>query len=339
MMGGKNPMYILIKVKVVRLISVFLFGVAVSACATTTPTPPPLTSITVQFDWFHSAQFAGFYAADQNGDYTREGLAVTFAEGGPAIDSIASVLDGKAQIGLVGGDVLIPVRAEGKPLRAVATILRRDPFVLFSLADSGITRPEDFVGKKILLYPLARPRLYTMIAEVGITPNEFTEVNTGSFTDLYIGDIDVANGFVTDEVLRAQQAGYEVNIIYPDDYGVHFYSSTVFATDTFLDAEPDVVTRFLKATFRGWTYAIENPTAVGSLVVKYKPDVDVAFETEKMVAMLPFVNTGEDHIGWMKQEVWEGMAQTLRDQGILTTPLDVNDIYTLKFIQQIYEGS
>ena len=29
----------------------------------------------------HSAQFAGFYAADQNGDYAAEGLAVTFIEG------------------------------------------------------------------------------------------------------------------------------------------------------------------------------------------------------------------------------------------------------------------
>ncbi len=327
-------MCIWIKDKVIRSVFTLLFLAAVSACGTTTP--PPLTPITVQFDWFHSAQFAGFYAAEQNGDYTNEGLAVTFIEGGPNIDSLASVLDSKAQFGLVGGDVLIPVRAEGKPLRAVATILRRDPFVFFSLADSGITRPEDFVGKKILLYPLARPRLYTMIAEVGIAPNEFTEVNTGDFTALYTGDIDVASGFMTGEVLRVQQAGYKVNIIYLDDYGVHFYSSTLFATDTFLDAEPDVVTRFLKATFRGWTYAIENPTAVEPLVVKYNPNADSTFETAKMVASLPFVNTGEDHIGWMKPEIWEGMAKTLREQGILTTPLDVTDVYTLKFIQQIY---
>lgn len=330
-------MSIWINTKVVRSVFTLLFWVAVSACGTTTP--PRLMPIALQLNWLHSAQFAGFYAADQNGDYAREGLSVTFIEGGPDTDSLAPVLDGTAQFGLAGGDLLIPARAAGKPLRAVATILRRDPFVFFSLADSGIVSPEEFVEKKILVRPRARPRLYTMLARVGVTPDQLTEISTGDFTALYTGDVDVATGFVTDQVLEAQQAGYQVNIIYLDDYGVHFYSDTLFATDTFLNANADVVTRFLKATFQGWTYVIENPTAVGSLVVKYNPDANSAFEVMKVTASLPFVNTGEDYIGWMKPEVWEGMAQTLREQGILTTPLDITDVYTLKFIQEIYEGS
>jgi hypothetical protein len=40
----------------------------------------------------------------------------------------------------------------------------------------------------------------------------------------------------------------------------------------------------------------------------------------------------------MKPEIWDGMERTLREQGILTTPLDAEDVYTMQFIQQIYEG-
>ena len=55
-----------------------------------------------------------------------------------------------------------------------------------------------------------------------------------------------------------------------------------------------------------------------------------------MVASVPYVNTGEDHIGWMKGNIWDGMLQTMRADGEVTTPLKVSDVYTMQFLQQIY---
>jgi NitT/TauT family transport system substrate-binding protein len=144
---------------------------AFSSCTPTSPTSPPIP-ITLQLTWTHSAQFAGFYAADQNGDYAAEGLTVTFIEGGPTVDRLTPVLNGTAQFGLAGGVQLILARAEGKPLRAVATILRRDPFAFFALADSGITRPEDFVGKTLWVPPQALPYLQAMMARVDVAPDQ-----------------------------------------------------------------------------------------------------------------------------------------------------------------------
>ena len=59
---------------------------ALSFDGNTAPTPPP-TPVTVQLSWTHQAEFAGFYAADQNGYYAEEGLAVAFVEGGPGVNS------------------------------------------------------------------------------------------------------------------------------------------------------------------------------------------------------------------------------------------------------------
>ena len=100
--------------------------------------------------------------------------------------------------------------------------------------------------------------------------------------------------------------------------------------------EPSLVERFLRATLKGWTYAIENPTAIGALAIKYRSDADVAHEIAFMTTSLPLINTGEDHIGWMKPEIWAGMEQTLREQGVLTATLDVTQVYTLQFLQAIY---
>jgi NitT/TauT family transport system substrate-binding protein len=319
------------------LLGMLLF--LISACASGVTSAPETTPVTLQMGTTHRASYAGFYAAEQNGNYAQEGLDVTFIEGTPDVDPALAVLDGTAHFGIAGASTLILAQADGQPLRALAMLLRRDPVVYFSLADSGITHLEDFVGKRVYVNVRGRARLYTMLARLGINPDEIIEVNSGDFTALYTGDIDVASGNITRDVLSAQQAGYSVNIIFPDNYGVHFYSTTLFATDDYITANSDVVMRFVRATLQGWTYVVENPQSVGPMVIQYNPEADSAFETASMVASLPYINTGEDYIGWMKPELWEGMAQTMRDEGVLTGPLDITDVYTMEFVQQIYGGA
>jgi NitT/TauT family transport system substrate-binding protein len=127
-----------------------------------------------------------------------------------------------------------------------------------------------------------------------------------------------------------------VNSIYPDDYGVHFYGDVIITTDELIKTNPDLVLRFLRASLKGWTYAVENPNNVSSMVVKVEPKAVIAVEDEKMLISLPLINTGEDHIGWMKADIWAGMEKTLREQKVLTGPLDSNQVYTPQFLDQIY---
>ena len=128
-----------------------------------------------------------------------------------------------------------------------------------------------------------------------------------------------------------------MNLIHPDDYGIHFYSDTLYTTENMIATNPDLVLRFLRATLKGWTFAVENPDKIALMVAAYNPNADFAHETSQMTASLPLINTGEDHIGWMKPETWAGMAQTLREQGVLTAPLDMSQVYALQFLEEIYK--
>ena len=134
-----------VKFKLALLI--FLF--ALSGCGPSGTTTPAITPVRVQLRWTHQAQFAGFYAADQRGYYAGEGLSVNFIEGGPTADIHQKVVDGTAQFGVAGADTLLMLRAQEKPLRAIATNYRRSPIIFFAKADSGIIRPKDFIGKTI----------------------------------------------------------------------------------------------------------------------------------------------------------------------------------------------
>jgi ABC-type nitrate/sulfonate/bicarbonate transport system substrate-binding protein len=142
--------------------------------------------------------------------------------------------------------------------------------------------------------------------------------------------------YLTNEVISARSAGYEINVIYPDDYGIHNYADTIVTTDEMIAANPDLVRRFLRATLRGWTFAVENPTAIAPMIRVYAPQADSTLETAKMTASIPLINTGEDTIGWMKAEIWSGMERIFYDQGVLTLPLDVTQVYTMQFLADIY---
>jgi len=317
---------------------VLSLALVLAACAPAATPTPTLTPITVQLSWLHQAEFSGFYVAEQQGYFAEEGLQVTFLEGGPEVDFIAPVASGVAQFGIAQPADVILARAAGQPVRSIGVIYRRSPIVFFALADSGIARPQDFVGKKIRSSTTVDQTLQAMMARVGIGPDQYQPVYLPSDVSLFAsGEAPVWAGFVNALALEVQRAGYQINFIYPDDYGIHFYGDVLITTDDLIAENPDLVRRFTRATLKGWTYAVEHPAEVGAMVVKYQPDGNADLETAKMVASLPLVNTGEDFIGWMKPEIWAGMERTLREQGVLTAPLDVTQVYTLRFVEEFYK--
>jgi len=302
-----------------------------------TAPPPPLTPITVQLSFTHQAEFAGLYAAEQQGFYAAEGLQVSFLEGGAEVDFLAPVIDGTAQFGVAQPADLILARAAGQRLRSVATIYRRSPVAFIALAETGITRPQDFAGKKIRSAKTLDLTLRAMTARVGLRPDQYETVYLPSDIALFAsGDVPVWGAFVNAFLITVQHAGYQVNAIYPDDYGIHFYGDALVTTDDLITKDPDLVLRFLRATLKGWSFAVENPAAIGAIVAAYNTELDPDLEIAKMAASIPLVNTGEDFIGWMKPETWAGMERTLREQGLLAAPLDVTQAYTLDFLKQIY---
>jgi NitT/TauT family transport system substrate-binding protein len=312
-------------------------ALCLSACKPAADSTPRLTPVTVQLSFTHQAEFAGFYAAEQQGYYAEEGIQVSFLEGGPEVDFVMPVVDGSAQFGVAQPADVILARSAGKPVRSIAVIYRRSPIVFFSLSDSGISRPQDFVGKQIRSTTTIDQTLRAMMSRVGIQPDQYEIVYRPSDVAQFAsGKIPVWSGFMNVFALEVQQAGYKINMIYPDDYGIHFYGDVLITTDDLIQSNPGLVQRFTRATLKGWTYVVENPATVGKIIMEYKPEADLNLEIEKMTASIPLVNTGEDFIGWMKPEVWAGMAQTLHEQGLLSAPLKVEDVYTLQFLKEIY---
>jgi len=310
-----------------------------AACGMPEVKVPP-DKIAVQLPWVHEALFGGFYGAEQQGFYSEEGLEVTFVPR-PSLgsDTIATVLDGTADFGLDYGAGLVISRAQGRPTVAIATIYRRHPLAFITLAESGLRRPQDLPGHTIrkLVPGSSATALVAMMTRLGLDPHSVEQVDVGyDLAPFFNGELDIWPGYLPNEPLTAREQGREVNLILPDDYGIHLYGDVLFASDQLIEDDPDLVLRFLRATLRGWQWAIENPEEAGALALKYDSTLDAAQQAAMMEASAPLVYTGEDDIGWMRAEVWEGIYDILEEQGLLDQPFDVHQAYTMEFLQQIY---
>ena len=116
------------------------------------------------------------------------------------------------------------------------------------------------------------------------------------------------------------------------------YSDTLITTDGLIAQQPDLILRFLRATLKGWRDVVEDyPTAV-DVILKYARLSDPVMQTAMMEAMLPLVHTGEDFIGWTKPEVWRETVNLMSNPGLLAAPVDVNQAYTLRFLEEIHKG-
>jgi ABC-type nitrate/sulfonate/bicarbonate transport system substrate-binding protein len=322
----------------VVVITVLLMSGVLVACTAFKPEPD---KVTVQLSWFHSVEFAGFYVADQKGYYADENLVVTLKPGGADVLPAQEVADGKADIGVTGGDQLLIARSQGLPLEAIAAIFRQSPVALMALADSGIKTPQDLVGKRIgVISPNYDNnndiQVLAMLRQAGIDQSKVELVVTEDYSvgSLTSGAMDVYSGFAMNEPVDARLRGIDVNLILPQDYGVSIYANVLFARQQTLDQRSDVVQRFVRATYKGYQYAIEHPDEAGDLALKYDNTLDVAFQRASMQAEIPLIDTGDVPIGTMDSPVWQNTNDILLQQGLIKSPVDLNTLFTNKFIEK-----
>lgn len=316
-----------------------LLPVLASGCAQDAPAPA-LQPTSVVLKWHHQTQFAGVYVADRKDFYRMQGLAVRIDEGSFKVSPIQRVVSGENDFGITSQTQFLIERAKGQPIVAVAAIYQKSPVGFFALAGTGISRPRDFRGKTVAYSPTHEIHFKALLKRAGLDLRQIRTAPYGyDLTPWYKGEVHVWAGYVMNQPVDARLAGYDVKIIFPDDYGVHTYDDVLFVSEKLLQQRPALIERFLRATLQGWRYAIEHPDEATELTLSVEPKL----VREKQLAMLrastPLIHTGQDPIGWMRAGIWHEAQELLLEQRLLPAPVDLSRAYTLQFLRGIYSGN
>lgn len=314
-----------------RLIGLALIVTAaatVVACGTAPLAPEArspdidLEPVTLQLRWFHQFQFAGYYAAIDQGYYRDAGFAVTLVEGDPSLypDPIAPVIDGRAQYGVSGRDLLVK-RAEGAPVVVLSSIFQHSPLALGVRSDRNISTPQDLVGKQLVMPLTVRTaEVQAVLAAEGVDVNDITIVGPPVVYPDYLFDAqnDGWSLYHTNEPFLLERAGILVNYIEPRTYGIDFYGDSLFTSEEEIRSHPARAERFRAASLRGWEYAMAHPNEIIDLIIRQyggqKTRAQLEFEAAKM---RDFILPDIVDLGHVNPERWQRIADVYAGLGMI----------------------
>lgn len=222
----------------------------------------------LQLHWRHQFEFAGFYAALEQGYYRQAGIELSIREYQPELDLVDEVLSQRASFGIWGSQ-LISERLRGRPIVLLANYFKRSPLVI--LSDAEIRLPSDLRGRRLMVpaSDIGTISYQIMFREFGLSQADLTLVPHSFSVDEFVrGEVDAMSAFLTDQPYAVRQAGKAFNVLDPNNYGAELYDVNLFTSAELAAAEPARVRAFLAASNRGWAYALEHPQELVELILE-----------------------------------------------------------------------
>lgn len=320
---------------------IFLFGIIMMLLLSTACTKNDGEEITAVLDWVPNTNHTGIYVASELGYFEEEGLAVDIiqpAEGGAA-DLIAA---GQAEFGFSYQEQVSYARTTKNPLpvKAIAAVIQHNTSGYASPVDRGIERPNDFEGKKYGGWgsPMEIATLKGVMATEDADFNQVDMVDLGSldFLTSVKEHVDFTWIFYGWDGISAEIKGVPINFIRLQDIdeNLDFYTPVIVASDDYLNENPEITRKFLRALSRGYEYAIENPEEAADLLLIKNPEIDRDLALASQAYLAKEYQGDAKKWGMMDQEIWENYGNWMYDQGLLENKLIVNEAFTNDFLPE-----
>ena len=276
-----------------------------------------LDQVSMQLKWKHQFQFAGYYAALEQGFYRDAGLDVSIREGGPDIDVTEAVATGKADFGVCSANVLRDWTA-GRRLVVLAVIFQHSPAIILVPRRADISNVSELRGRTLMDTP-GSDEIAAMLKHEGVDYNALPRIaHQGDPRDLLAGKADAMVAYSTNEPFVLERLGAAYRTFSPSTYGIDFYGDNLCTSEAEVNAHPERVAAFRAASLKGWAYAIAHKDATIDLILRSysrKKSFDaLLFEAEHTETL---VGRDPDRIGEQDPERWRGIARTYHNLGLI----------------------
>jgi ABC-type nitrate/sulfonate/bicarbonate transport system substrate-binding protein len=133
---------------------------------------------------------------------------------------------------------------------------------------------------------------------------------------------DFYTGWIANQPRALEAAGLEWNGLRYNDWAVNEYTDVIAASDEMLETEEgrEIVRRFMRATYRGLQFLIENPKESAEIAAEYGVEAELTAEQALWRFNIQEENNmivGEDGEGlmYMDPDSWNNYVATLLQYG------------------------
>lgn len=296
--------------------------------------------VTLMLNWTPNAHHAGIYYAQEHGFYEEVGLDLTIMEPSAEVGSQAAVAQGKVEFGISQAESVLPGRAAGMDVEAIATLLPVNDSVLMGLKSSGFSNdPGSLAGLSYGGYGGAlETEIMSQLTSCGggdPTSVEFIEIgNVDYLAGLAQDRFDVTWVFGGWDALRAQAERDDVVLLPMADYQdciPNWYTPVIIGNAAEMAKQPELAKAFLEATSRGYEAVTADPAAGAAAMLSAVPELDSTLVTDAVAYYAPRY-TEQGQFGTMEAEVWQRFTEFLVRSGMLKNDSALDGAWTNEYL-------
>jgi NitT/TauT family transport system substrate-binding protein len=251
------------------------------------------TAVKLTLDWRFEGPAAGFLLAQDKGYFAEEGLDVTIDTGNGSVEAIPRVATGAYQFGFGDINSLIKFLDEdpAQPVKAVMMVYDKPVFSVIGRKSLGITDdPKSLEGKKLGAPPPdgAFAQWPAFVEAAALDTSAITIESIGFPVRepmLASGDFDGVFGFAFSVILNLKANGVpdeDISTVLFADHGLNLYGNAILVNEQFAEANPALVTGFLRALAKGFADAVADPATGAAAVLARNETLNIDTETARL---------------------------------------------------------
>jgi NitT/TauT family transport system substrate-binding protein len=281
--------------------------------------------VSLQLQWFIQTQFAGYFAAQEQGFYADQCLDVEIVEGGVDIVPQQQLADGAVDFAIAWVPKALASREAGANIVNIAQVFQRSGTLQVSFAEAAITTPADFEGNTIGNWGFGNEyEIFAALSEEGLDPARDVTLVQQQFDmiGLLAGDIDAAEAMTYNEYAQVLEAvnpdtgelyqPEDFNVVSYEEVGVGMLQDAIWADGERLesdDAYRDIAVRFVTASLQGWAYCRDNVEECRDIVVARGSRLGDSHQLWQMNEINKLIWPAENGVGFIDQAAWDRTAQ------------------------------
>jgi NitT/TauT family transport system substrate-binding protein len=299
------------------------------------------TAITFQLNWTAGGANAGFAAAVAEGFYKQADLEVQLVEGNGSGNTAQLVANNRSQLAYADAVAVSQLIAKGAPMKVLSTIYQSNPNEVSALKKTNIKSIKDLIGKKIGV-PSGSSQttmLPLFLKANDLKESDVTLINmppTSMVPALLQGQVDAILGSIDAYQIQLETQGAELTNFRFADYGVPTVSTSIFANNAYIQANPDVLKKFIAASLKGWSFALDNPEKAVKALKTVFPNVNEKLAAAELAAIRPlFCSGGAKYIGKAEDSLWIKSQDLLSEVKLLPAGQDPKSYYTNDYLPPV----
>lgn len=323
-----------------RLVLGLVVVVMMSLLAISSVAAQDLTPVRLQLQWLTQSQFAGYYAALDQGYYADEGLDLTIQQLlDPSLAPQTIVASDGAEFGIAWVPKVLASREQGLDLVNIAQVFQRSGTLEISFKDKGIESVADLGGKRVGTWGFGNEHeLFAALRGENIDPDNTSDVNIVnqdfSMSQMLNDELDAAEAMTyneyaqvleaTDDTGKLRYTADDLNVINFNEVGTAMLQDHIFTRESWLSGETngvsneDIAVKFIRASLKGWIYCRDNFNECVDIVLKNGPTLGKGHMTWQLNEINKLIWPSADGIGIMDKALWDQTVKVAMDGKVIT---------------------